>query len=199
MAQASLTFFATVVAPHASTGSLPEGLWLRAFAALERCAQSLASPNTTAHVSVRQSFVGTLAAVHAIASTRIPPDMYNTLILILDMLAAQPVSDSEKYPVGDVLPPVLVSIAAVLPALLPPHAPECWSSVVHFFCCQLRGGEDAAKVDDGDTGPGALARSTRRATVSLLWMEEMVKQLVTAVRSYPCTVILFSKLNDAFL
>lgn len=137
VALTALSLFSNVVAPSAIDTSAPDILWTSSWEVMCSIATAFATEATRAHVSVRQRFMQTLAAMHVEGRGHISDAAYEGLLSLLAALAAHPVAGGEMWP-PTYIPPLQTTLAACLPDFLPPQDnTRRWAMLLEWLCGQL--------------------------------------------------------------
>lgn len=140
VALTALSFFSTVVAPHASDPAVPDALWESSWAVMCATATAFSTQATLAHNSVRQRFLQTLSTMHAQGSARIADDDYADLLGRLTAIARNPVAGGEMWP-PSYLAPVQTCLLGTLPEVAPvgdgSQNLKRWGMLLEWLCSQM--------------------------------------------------------------
>lgn len=137
VALTALSLFSNVVAPSATDANAPAILWVSSWEVMCSIATAFATEDTRAHVSVRQRFMQTLAAMHVEGRGHVSDAAYEGLLSLLAALAANPVAGGEMWP-PTYIPPLQTTLAACLPDFLPPpDNARRWTMLLEWLCGQL--------------------------------------------------------------
>ena len=149
VALTALSFFSTVVAPHATDAAVPDALWESSWAVMCATATAFSTKATRAHASVRQRFLQTLATMHAQGAARIDDADYEDLLARLTAVASTPVAGGEMWP-----PSYLAPLQTCLLGTLPEVAPlgdalentKRWEMLLEWLCRQMSVPDEWQKV-----------------------------------------------------